>query len=45
MKTHVGTTYYYSNFITDEERDIIKNWALRNEKYLIPNPTGPSRAK
>jgi hypothetical protein len=45
MKTHIGTTYYYSNFITDEERDVIKNWALRNEEYLIPNPTGPFRAR
>ena len=45
MKTNVGTTYYYSNFISDEEKDTIKDWALRNESYLIPNPTGPFRAR
>jgi hypothetical protein len=45
MKTNIGATYYYPNFITDEERDIIKKWALSNEKYLISNPTGPFRAR
>lgn len=45
MKTNVGTTYYYSDFITDRERDIIKDWAIRNESHLIPNPTGPFRAR
>jgi hypothetical protein len=45
MKTNIGTTYYYPNFITDEERDVIKNWALRNEHYLIPNSSGSSRAR
>jgi hypothetical protein len=44
MKTNVGTTYYYSNFITDEEKDIVRDWALRNEICLTPNPTGPFRA-
>jgi hypothetical protein len=45
MKINIGTTYYYSNFITDKERDVIKDWALRNESHLIPNPTGPYRAR
>lgn len=45
MKTEVGRTYYYPEFITEEEQTIIKNWSLRNEKYLIPNPSGPFRAR
>lgn len=45
MKINIGTTYYYSNFITDKERDVIKDWALRNESYLKPNPTGPYRGR
>lgn len=45
MKKIVGKTYYYSDFITEEEREIIEEWALRNEEYLIPNPSGPFRAR
>jgi hypothetical protein len=44
MKVTAGSTYYYPNFITEEERLTIKDWALRNEKCLSPNPTGPFRA-
>jgi hypothetical protein len=45
MKTPVGQTYYHNEFITEEERIIVKEWAIRNEKYLIPNPSGPFRAR
>jgi hypothetical protein len=45
MKTYVGKTYFYSDFITEEERFMVKEWALRNESLLIPNPTGPFRAR
>lgn len=45
MKTLVGKTYYYSDFITEEERILIKEWALRNEKYYFANPTGPHRVR
>ena len=45
MKQSIGKTYYYSDFITEDERLIIMDWALRNESYLIPNPTGPFRAR
>jgi hypothetical protein len=45
MKRNVGKTYYYPNFITDAERDVLKDWALRNESRLVPNPTGPFRAR
>ena len=44
MKQSIGKTYYYPDFITEDERLIIMDWALRNESYLIPNPTGPFRA-
>jgi hypothetical protein len=45
MKKQVGQTYFYSDFINDEEQSIIRDWALRNQQYFIPNPTGPFRAK
>ena len=45
MKEFVGKTYYYPEFITEEEQKIIKEWALRNESFLIPNPSGPFRAR
>lgn len=45
MKQIVGETYYYSDFINQEEQIIIKNWSLRNEKYLFTNPTGPYRRR
>lgn len=45
MKELLGKTYYYSDFITEEERITIKEWALRNERFLIANPTGPFRAR
>jgi hypothetical protein len=45
MKQQIGSTYFYDNFISQEEQEIIREWALRNEKYLIPNPTGPFRAR
>jgi len=45
MKTPVGQTYYHNDFITEEERIIVKEWAIRNEQYLIPNPSGPFRAR
>jgi hypothetical protein len=43
MKQSIGKTYYYPDFIKEDERLIIMDWALRNESYLIPNPTGPFR--
>ena len=45
MKQQIGSTYFYENFISQEEQEIIREWALRNEKYLIANPTGPFRVK
>ena len=45
MKQQVGSTYFYDNFISEEEQEIIRDWALRNEKYLTPNPSGPYRAR
>lgn len=45
MKELVGKTYYYPNFISEEEKEIIKKWALRNEEHLVPNPSGPFRAR
>jgi hypothetical protein len=45
MKQQIGSTYFYDNFISQEEQEIIREWALRNEKYLIANPTGPFRVK
>ena len=32
MKHEIGSTYFYDNFITKEEQEIIRDWALRNEK-------------
>ena len=43
-KENIGRTYYYSEFITQNEQLIIKNWSLRNEKFLIPQLSGPYRA-
>jgi hypothetical protein len=45
MKQKIGSTYFYDNFISKEEQEIVRDWALRNEKYLIPNPTGPFRVR
>jgi hypothetical protein len=45
MKTEVGKTYFYTDFITEEERLVVKEWALRNESHLIPNPSGPFRVR
>ena len=45
MKIVVGQTYYYEDFITVDEQLFLKDWALRNEDYLIPNPTGPYRKR
>jgi hypothetical protein len=45
MKIVVGQTYYYEDFITVDEQLFLKDWALRNEDYLIPNPTGPHRKR
>ena len=44
-KHQIASTYFYDNFISEEEQRIIREWALRNEKYLIPNPTGPYRSR
>jgi hypothetical protein len=45
MKQQIGSTYFYDNFISQEEQEVIRNWALRNEKYLIPNSSGPFRSR
>lgn len=45
MKQQIGSTYFYDNFISQEEQKVILEWGLRNEKYLIPNPLGPFRVK
>lgn len=43
MRENVGLTYYYPNFINEEEQFVIKNWALRNRQHFIKNTTGPFR--
>lgn len=45
MKIVVGQTYYYKDFITVDEQLFLRDWALRNEEYLIPNPSGPYRKR
>ena len=45
VKEQIGKTYYYKNFISLEEQQNIREWALRNESYFIPNPKGPFRAR
>jgi hypothetical protein len=45
VKQEIGSTYFYDNFISQEEQEVIRNWALRNEKYLIPNSSGPFRSR
>ena len=45
MKHEIGSTYFYDNFITEDEQEIIREWALRNEKHLIPGPKGPNRSR
>jgi hypothetical protein len=45
MKIVVGKTYYYEDFITVDEQLFLRDWALRNEEYLIPNPSGPYRKR
>jgi hypothetical protein len=45
VKQEIGSTYFYDNFISSEEQEIIREWALRNEKHLIPGPEGPNRAR
>jgi hypothetical protein len=45
MKHKIGSTYFYDNFISVEEQEIIRNWALRNEKFLTPNTSGPFRSR
>ena len=45
MKVVVGQTYYYEDFITIDEQLFLRDWALRNENYLIPNSTGPYRKR
>lgn len=45
MKVTCGLTYYYEDFITVEEQNLLKEWALNNEEYLIPNPSGPYRKR
>jgi len=45
MKVTCGLTYYYEDFITIEEQRFLSEWALNNEKNLIPNPTGPYRKR
>jgi hypothetical protein len=42
---NIGNTYFYPDFISDFERVKIEEWALRNENFLIPNPSGPFRAR
>lgn len=41
MKQQIGLTYFYDNFISEEEQEIIREWALRNEKFLLTNPVSP----
>jgi hypothetical protein len=43
MKVVVGRTYYHEDFISVDEQLLLRDWALRNEDNLIPNPTGPYR--
>lgn len=45
MKVQIGKTYYYPEFISEEEKQIVEEWALRNEKFLVPNRSGPARAR
>jgi hypothetical protein len=45
MKVVVGKTYYYEDFITVDEQLFLRDWALRNEDKLIPNPSGPYRKR
>ena len=45
MKREIGSTYFYDDFISQEEQATIRKWALRNEKYLIPGAKGPNRAR
>jgi len=45
MKVICGLTYYYEDFISVDEQLFLRNWALRNEDYLIPNQTGPYRKR
>jgi hypothetical protein len=45
MKTLIGKTYYYPNFISEDEKTTIFDWSLRNEDSLIPNPSGPFRTR
>jgi hypothetical protein len=45
MKVICGLTYYYEDFITVDEQLFLRDWALRNEEYLIPNPSGPYRKR
>jgi hypothetical protein len=45
MKVVVGKTYYHEDFISIEEQLFLREWGLRNEEYLIPNPTGPYRKR
>jgi hypothetical protein len=45
MKVICGLTYYYEDFINVDEQLFLRDWALRNEKYLIPNPSGPYRKR
>jgi hypothetical protein len=45
MKIDAGLTYYYEDFITVEEQGFLRGWALENEKFMIPNPTGLYRRR
>jgi hypothetical protein len=45
MKVICGLTYYYEDFITVDEQLFLRDWVLRNEEYLIPNPSGPYRKR
>ena len=45
MKREIGSTYFYDDFISQEEQSTIRKWALRNEKYLIHGAKGPNRAR
>ena len=45
MKVICGLTYYYEDFISVDEQLFLRDWALRNEDYLIPNQTGRYRKR
>ena len=45
MKVNCGSTYYYENFITIEEQNFLRKWALKYEELMIPNPSGPLRKR